>query len=416
MYQPQPPQPPQQQIKFEKIGLESAANVKSKSIDQKLILPSIQETSAKHLTPNKPKISHSKIDSKPELKTHPSNIQITKLKAHSFINHSKVTDTPTSAPPSTLSSSSPSSLVLTHTHNSINSNATDQNKQKIESDPILRTQHSKYEPRNVENVAPKLNEKQTSVNGSEPGQTSAVVIPMTASATNTTSTSKTKYKNGLNSFKTSINDANASLVIDQQSLKLSEGGKSKKLQNVEKIKKAKNSLKIEKTKKKLEIKNGKSQVNGKRKRSYSQTTPHEALQRIWQRPKESTAPTTQPSLQPQTNASSDANVSKESDPSAMKTRKKEWHAPESYIYDDLCSDDVGEELDVGSCTQAFWFREIPNENLVTREQKLESKRDNLRRQAFQYAQAQNFRSKTLAKRRLITVTKALAKFQNERNK
>lgn len=95
---------------------------------------------------------------------------------------------------------------------------------------------------------------------------------------------------------------------------------------------------------------------------------------------------------------------------------KEWHSPESYIYDDISSDTMIDCPEQTSCMQAFWFRDIPNENLLTREQRLENKRDNLRRQAFQYAQAQHFRSTILAKRRLITVTKALAKFKNERNK
>lgn len=99
-----------------------------------------------------------------------------------------------------------------------------------------------------------------------------------------------------------------------------------------------------------------------------------------------------------------------------KRMEKEWHSPESYIYDDISTDGVGECPEFASCMQTFWFRDIPNENLLTREQRLENKRDNLRRQAFQYAQAQHFRSTIVAKRRLITVTKALAKFKNERNK
>lgn len=95
---------------------------------------------------------------------------------------------------------------------------------------------------------------------------------------------------------------------------------------------------------------------------------------------------------------------------------KEWHSPESYIYDDISADAIVDSGELTSCMQTFWFRDIPNENLLTREQRLENKRDNLRRQAFQYAQAQHFRSTILAKRRLLTVTKALAKFKNERNK
>ncbi|XP_055314803.1 uncharacterized protein LOC129575353 isoform X2 [Sitodiplosis mosellana] len=99
-----------------------------------------------------------------------------------------------------------------------------------------------------------------------------------------------------------------------------------------------------------------------------------------------------------------------------KRMDKEWHSPESYIYDDISSDTIADSTEYTTCMQTFWFRDIPNENLLTREQRMENKRDNLRRQAFQYAQAQHFRSTMLAKRRLITVTKALAKFKNERNK
>lgn len=100
-----------------------------------------------------------------------------------------------------------------------------------------------------------------------------------------------------------------------------------------------------------------------------------------------------------------------------KRMDKEWHSPESYIYDDISSDTIADSTEYNAtCMQTFWFRDIPNENLLTREQRLENKRDNLRRQAFQYAQAQHFRSTMLAKRRLLTVTKALAKFKNERNK
>lgn len=93
---------------------------------------------------------------------------------------------------------------------------------------------------------------------------------------------------------------------------------------------------------------------------------------------------------------------------------KEWHAPESYIYDDLSSNGLYDNFDLSPCTQKFWFRDIPNENLLTREQRLESKRDNLRRQAFQYAESQSFRSKVMAKKRLITVAQALTKFKKER--
>ncbi|XP_031630637.1 uncharacterized protein LOC116345428 isoform X2 [Contarinia nasturtii] len=133
------------------------------------------------------------------------------------------------------------------------------------------------------------------------------------------------------------------------------------------------------------------------------------------------------------------NASNNAERLSDKRMDKEWHSPESYIYDDIsitdttfaaaadCGGNGGSNNSAGggsgsgnaefaSCMQTFWFRDIPNENLLTREQRLENKRDNLRRQAFQYAQAQHFRSTILAKRRIITVTKALAKFKNERNK
>lgn len=94
---------------------------------------------------------------------------------------------------------------------------------------------------------------------------------------------------------------------------------------------------------------------------------------------------------------------------------KEWHAPDSYVYDLAGPGALTvEQLEIAQCTQGFWFRDIPNENFLTREQRLEIKRDNLRRQAFQYAQAQHFRSTSLAKKRLMSVMKALTKFKNER--
>lgn len=144
---------------------------------------------------------------------------------------------------------------------------------------------------------------------------------------------------------------------------------------------------------------GKSQPIAKSKRSYSESSHHEALQRI-------------PIRFHKLNGN--AVVQK----AVIPKIKREWHAPESFLFDCAAgaSDLNNDQLDILSCTQAFWFRDIPNENLLTREQRLETKRDNLRRQAFQYAQAQNFRSTNLAKRRLLSITKALSKFKLERNK
>lgn len=66
---------------------------------------------------------------------------------------------------------------------------------------------------------------------------------------------------------------------------------------------------------------------------------------------------------------------------------KEWHSPESYIYDEInAANATSEYPEQMPCMQTFWFRDLPNGNLLTREQRLENKRDNLRRQAVQYAQ------------------------------
>lgn len=96
---------------------------------------------------------------------------------------------------------------------------------------------------------------------------------------------------------------------------------------------------------------------------------------------------------------------------------REWHAPDAYMYDYARPGALtADQLEVVQSTQAFWFKDILNENLLTREQRLEVKRDNLRRQAYQYAQAETFRSTTVAKRRLTLVSKTLRKFKTERAK
>lgn len=155
--------------------------------------------------------------------------------------------------------------------------------------------------------------------------------------------------------------------------------------------------------KKLSLSGKVQPSNGKRKRSYSQTSHHEALQRIPAR------------QQPQ--QQNGVGVDTKKAPQVLAKVKREWHAPDSILFDFNSPHDVNhDEYDVGPCSQAFWFRDIPNENLLTREQRLEMKRDNLRRQATQYAQAQTFRNKRLAKLRLLSVTNALNKFKIERNK
>lgn len=152
--------------------------------------------------------------------------------------------------------------------------------------------------------------------------------------------------------------------------------------------------------------------NGKRKRSYSQTSHHEALQRIPPRQQQQQ----QQQLILKQSQQQNGVDTKKQQPVVTKV-KREWHAPDSIFFDFKCSYDVNhDENDVGSCSQAFWFRDIPNANLLTREQRIEMKRDNLRRQATQYHQAQTFRNRKLAKLRLLSVTNALNKFKNDRNR
>lgn len=145
---------------------------------------------------------------------------------------------------------------------------------------------------------------------------------------------------------------------------------------------------------------GKSQASGKPKRSYSQLSYHEPLQRI----------------PPRLNAAgphcgTGAGAVKALQPKPL----REWHAPEAFIFDYAePSAFTADQLEVAQCTQAFWFKDIPNASFLTREQRLEIKRDNLRRQAFQYAQAQQFRSTKLAKRRLLAIAKALTKYKTDR--
>lgn len=185
---------------------------------------------------------------------------------------------------------------------------------------------------------------------------------------------------------------NQSILVNAPALKLSETGKRRMSTFTERKHKQKADGRCLSEKKK-NAKNG-----GGRKGAVNQMHPDSSL-RLPSKPHEN-----------------GAFSASDSDKSANKRIQKEWHSPESYIYDDINTDAMTEQSDSSSCMQTFWFRDSPNENLLTREQRLENKRDNLRRQAFQYAQAQHFRSTALAKRRLITVTKALAKFKNERNK
>lgn len=104
--------------------------------------------------------------------------------------------------------------------------------------------------------------------------------------------------------------------------------------------------------------------------------------------------------------------------STTKTTKvkndRDWHAPDSYIYEDLCSDRRCDDIEV--LTQKCWYNDIPMQKGLPREQRLQQKRDMLRRQAYQLIQAQQFRSSALAKKRLVVVARAIKKFDKERNR
>lgn len=139
---------------------------------------------------------------------------------------------------------------------------------------------------------------------------------------------------------------------------------------------------------------GKSQT----KRSYSQSSHHEALQRIPSRAAYST-----------TNLASDAatNLSHH-----VIRNQTEWHAPGTFIYEYAepgCMS--ADQVDLYATTQNVWYKN-DSSTLPTRELKLENKLNQLRRQAFQFAEAQSFRSTNIAKRRLLAVAKALRKTKN----
>lgn len=141
---------------------------------------------------------------------------------------------------------------------------------------------------------------------------------------------------------------------------------------------------------------GKPLAIGKTKRSYGQNSHHEQMQRI---------PSDNVPIVVRTGARK-----------AKQTNfQQEWHAPDVFMYIDSNENDA-EQAEMTRCAQSFWFKDIPNEVYLTREQRLEIKRDNLRRQAVQYAQSQNFRSTNAAKKRLMSINKALYKFTKEREK
>lgn len=118
---------------------------------------------------------------------------------------------------------------------------------------------------------------------------------------------------------------------------------------------------------------GKSQSVTRVKRSYSQSSHHEALQRI-SAPK---APT-------------------------------EWHAPDTYVFDYAGPGSLPvSQIELMPFTQNVWHQS--QVNAAGREQRLEEKRNCLRRQAYQLEQAQKFRHTSDSKKRLVEVVKTLQK-------
>lgn len=226
----------------------------------------------------------------------------------------------------------------------------------------------------------------------------------------------------------SITNQTVTAENTQSTNKPIESGKTKKNASTERKYKQKDAKSIHEKRKNGKIGKhssiclaGDSKVNS-RKCVTNQIVHHESLQRL---PLHANEIDNDPTNTINVTASTSNGITKNGAAAAVTATvagkriigNKEWHSPESYIYDEISAADATAECpDQMSCMQTFWFRDLPNGNLLTREQRLENKRDNLRRQAFQYAQAQHFRSTMLAKRRLITVTKALAKFKNERNK
>lgn len=124
------------------------------------------------------------------------------------------------------------------------------------------------------------------------------------------------------------------------------------------------------------------------KRSYSQTSHHEALQRI-----------------------------------SAAAAATEWHAPDSYIFDNTLSpldpspDKKEENYDLAPCVQNHWLdvsemmSSLPMYAHITREQRIELRKAQLRRQALQYISAQKFHTTFAARKRLQCVAKALRKLR-----
>lgn len=154
---------------------------------------------------------------------------------------------------------------------------------------------------------------------------------------------------------------------------------------------------------------GKSQTTARlTKRSYSQSSHHEALQRI-------------SSVSRMSNSCSSTSIySSRFIMAAPIPKANEWHAPEAYIFDYAGPTNTGtqmvraDHIDLLPCTQNAWYQIRPKiiaAQPITRDQRLDMKKNQLRRQAYQYADAQNFRSTTVARRRLVAVARAMKKLQ-----
>lgn len=113
---------------------------------------------------------------------------------------------------------------------------------------------------------------------------------------------------------------------------------------------------------------------------------------------------------------------------------KVWHAPESYIFDySGPGNPDSEKLRLTTCVNNTWYTDLDaststsdtttnntilsstsssSPNVVSREQRLMMKKLSLRRQAVQYWNAVLSRDQTASKKRLISVSKTLNKFEN----
>lgn len=149
---------------------------------------------------------------------------------------------------------------------------------------------------------------------------------------------------------------------------------------------------------------GKSQQYARQKRSYSQSSHHEPLQRISSRASNITTSSISLPTMPSCNVSHHIIRS-----------NSEWHSPDTYIFDyaGLGAVPSSDQLDLEASAQNSWFSSSERNNVMGREQCLEMKRNLLRRQAYQYSQAQSFRSTHKAKQRVIAVSKALLKSKGQ---